>query len=95
MAWETLEHFTVFIQSGAVLAVLAVFKDRVRELATEWKQPNTSDYLVKMGVSFVITAIGGLSLKAVGWELPDNATPIAWALLVEACSLSSSNANRH
>ena len=76
------EHFTVFIQSGAVLAVLAVFKDRVRELATEWKQPNTSDYLVKMGVSFVITAIGGLSLKAVGWELPDNATPIAWALLV-------------
>ena len=76
------EQFTVFIQSGAVLAVLAVFKDRVRELATEWKQPKTRDYLVKMGVSFVITATGGLSLKAAGWELPDNATPIAWALLV-------------
>ena len=76
------EHFTVFIQSGAVLAVLAVFKQRVRELATEWKKPKTSDYLVKMGVSFVITAIGGLSLKAAGWELPDKATPIAWALLV-------------
>ena len=76
------EQFTVFIQSGAVLAVLAVFKQRVRELATEWKKPKTSDYLVKMGVSFVITAIGGLSLKAAGWELPDKATPIAWALLV-------------
>ena len=76
------EHFTVFIQSGAVLAVLAVFKERVRELATGWSQPNTRDYLVKMGVSFVITAIGGLSLKAAGWELPDDATPIAWALLV-------------
>ena len=76
------EHFTVFIQSGAVLAVLAVFKDRVRELATGWSQPKTRDYLLKMGVSFVITAIGGLSLKAAGWELPDNATPIAWALLV-------------
>ena len=76
------EHFTVFIQSGAVLAVLAVFKERVRELATGWNQPNTRDYLVKMGVSFVITAVGGLSLKAAGWELPDNATPIAWALLV-------------
>ena len=76
------EHFTVFIQSGAVLAVLAVFKERVRELATGWSQPKTRDYLVKMGVSFVITAIGGLSLKAAGWELPDDATPIAWALLV-------------
>lgn len=76
------EHFTVFIQSGAVMAVLAVFKERVRELATGWSQPNTRDYLVKMGVSFVITAIGGLSLKAAGWELPDDATPIAWALLV-------------
>ncbi len=76
------EHFTVFIQSGAVLAVLAVFKERVRELATGWSQPKTRDYLLKMGVSFVITAIGGLSLKAAGWELPDNATPIAWALLV-------------
>ena len=76
------EQFTVFIQSGAVLAVLAVFKERVRELVAEWKQPKTSDYLLKMGVSFVITAVGGLSLKLAGWELPDNATPIAWALLV-------------
>ena len=76
------EQFTVFIQSGAVLAVLAVFKERVRELAAEWKQPKTSDYLLKMGVSFVITAVGGISLKSAGWELPDNATPIAWALLV-------------
>ena len=76
------EHFTVFIQSGAVLAVLAVFKDRVRELATEWSQPKTRDYLIKMGVSFVITAVGGLTHKKAGWELPENATPIAWALLV-------------
>ena len=37
------EQSTVFIQSGAVLAVLAVFKDRVRELATGWKQPKKRD----------------------------------------------------
>ena len=30
------ERFMVFIQSGAVLAVIAVFKERVRELITQW-----------------------------------------------------------
>ena len=79
---ERSECFTVFIQSGAVLAVMAVFKERLRELATGWKQAETREYLVKMGVSFVITAVGGLSLKAAGWELKDEPTAIAWALLV-------------
>ena len=79
---ERTEVFTVFIQSGAVLAVLAVFKTRVQELINEWKQPKTRDYLLKMGVSFMITAVGGLALKAAGWELDNEAVPIAWALLV-------------
>lgn len=79
---ERTEVFTVFIQSGAVLAVLAVFKTRVQELINERKQPKTRDYLLKMGVSFMITAVGGLALKAAGWELDNEAVPIAWALLV-------------
>ena len=30
----------------------------------------------------MITAVGGLALKAAGWELDNEAVPIAWALLV-------------
>ena len=59
------EYFTVFILSCAVLAVLAVFKQRVRELATEWKKPKTSDYLVKMGVSFVTVSYTHLTLPTI------------------------------
>ena len=72
----------VFIQSGAVLAVIAVFKERVRELITQWRQPEVQDYLIKMATAFVITATGGLALKAAGWELENNPEPIAWALLI-------------
>jgi len=76
------ERFMVFIQSGAVLAVIAVFKERVRELITQWRQTEVRDYLIKMIVTFLITAVGGLALKAAGWELPNNSVPIAWALLI-------------
>ena len=75
------EHFNVFIQSGAVIAVIAVFRKRVRELLTEWQKPETRQYLKKMGTAFLITAAGGLSLKKAGWELDNARDPIAWALL--------------
>ena len=79
------EYFTVFIQSGAVLAVLAVFRDRVRELLQNWRQTEpgeAGDYLKKLCFSFVLTSIGGLTMKALGWELPDETAPIAWALVI-------------
>ena len=76
------EHFTVFIQSGAVIAVLAVFKDRVLELFETKKEKETQDYLLKLGSSFMLTAIGGLTLKNAGWELSEEAAPIAWALVI-------------
>jgi len=76
------ERFMVFIQSGAVLAIVAVFKERVRELITQWRQREVRDYLIKMTGTFLITAAGGLALKAAGWELPNNSVPIAWALLI-------------
>lgn len=79
---EARERFMVFIQSGAVVAVMAVFKERVRELITQWRQPEVRDYLIKMAAAFMITAVGGLALKAAGWELENNPVPIAWALLV-------------
>ena len=79
---ERPEHFNVFIQSGAVVAVIAVFRERVRELFTQWREPEVQGYLIKMGVSFLITAAGGLCIKKAGWELDNAKAPIAWALLI-------------
>ena len=76
------ELFNVVIQTGAVLAVLAVFAGRAKELLLGWNQPANRDYLLKLGVAFVITAIGGLALKKAGLKLPKETAPIAWATLI-------------
>jgi undecaprenyl-diphosphatase len=74
--------FNTVIQSGAVLAVLLVFARRVRELFTRWREPAHQDYLLKLAAAFVVTAIGGLTLKQLGWRLPENVAPVAWATLL-------------
>jgi len=76
------DHFTICIQSGAVLAVIAVFRERVRSLWKKRREAETQDYLKKLGFSFVLTGFGGLALKAAGWELPNETAPIGWALLI-------------
>lgn len=76
------ELFNVVIQTGAVLAVLAVFSARVKELLLGWNQPARRDYLLKLGAAFVITAVGGLALKQAGLKLPKETAPIAWATLI-------------
>ncbi len=74
--------FNVFIQSGAVLAVLVVFKERSLQLVIHWRDAEVRDYLFKMGAAFGITCVGGLALKMSDFELPETATPVALALLV-------------
>jgi undecaprenyl-diphosphatase len=74
--------FNVVIQSGAVVAVLFVFAKRSRELATRWREPANFDYLSKLAVAFVITAVGGLTMKKMGFKLPETAAPVAWATLI-------------
>ena len=74
--------FNVVIQSGAVLAVLAVFAGRVRDLVTRWREPVNQDYLAKISVAFLVTAAGGLVLKKLNFRLPEEAAPIAWATLI-------------
>ncbi len=76
--------FDVVIQSGAVIAVLAVFSQRVRELATNLSSPATRDYLIKLFAAFCITAAGGLMIKKLGLELPHEVAPVAWATLAGA-----------
>ena len=74
--------FNVTIQSGAAVAVLLVFSTRVRDLLLRWGDPVTRDYLLKLVVAFVITGIGGLVVKKLGFRLPKEVAPIAWATLV-------------
>ncbi len=74
--------FNVVIQSGAVLAVLPLFPDRLRQVCFAWREKKTQDFILKIAVAFVITGIGGFLLEENGFTLPDEAGPIVAALLV-------------
>jgi undecaprenyl-diphosphatase len=76
------ELFDVVIQSGAVLAVLAVFMKRVKHLAATLQEPETRDYLLKLATSFLLTGLGGLAIKKLGIQLPETISPVAWATLI-------------
>ncbi|MBI2929105.1 MAG: undecaprenyl-diphosphate phosphatase [Verrucomicrobia bacterium] len=79
--------FNVGIQSGAVLAVILVFAKRVREFALEWRRPETFDYLLKLGGAFGVTAVGGLAIKALGWELPETPWPVLLATVIGGAAI--------
>ena len=74
--------FNVAIQAGAILAVCLVYRARLTSLATGWRVNENFDYIVKVAVAFLITAVLGLTAKKLGAELPDTVTPIAIALIV-------------
>jgi undecaprenyl-diphosphatase len=74
--------FNIAIQSGAVVAVLFNFTDRVKQLTLRWREPEARDYLAKLLVAFVITGVGGLLIDKLGFELPEDVLPVAVALLV-------------
>ena len=74
--------FDVMIQSGAVIAVLAVFMQRVKQLATTLSEKSTRDYLAKLAGAFLITAVGGLLIKKLNIKLPEEIAPVAWATLI-------------
>lgn len=76
--------FDVVIQSGAVVAVLAVFSKRVAHFASTLSTPTTRDYLLKLFTAFCITAVGGLMIKKLGIELPHEIAPVAWATFIGA-----------
>jgi undecaprenyl-diphosphatase len=76
------ELFNVVIQSGAVLAVILAFAGRIRQMARDWRTPAVRDYVGKLAAAFVITAVGGLTLKELGLKFPESAAPVAWATLI-------------
>ncbi len=74
--------FNIVIQSGTVLAVLAVFAGRLRQLIETQREPATRSYLGKIVLAFIITGFGGLALDKSGLKLPENVAPVAWATLI-------------
>jgi len=76
------ELFNVVIQCGAVLAVLPLFPERLRQFVFRWREPATQSYFVKLLVAFGITAAGGFILDKKGLKLPETLLPVAIALFV-------------
>jgi undecaprenyl-diphosphatase len=74
--------FIVVIQCGAVLAVLPLFPERLRQFIHRWREPGTRDYLLKILVAFGITGAAGFVLEKKGLKLPETLLPIAIALFV-------------
>lgn len=76
------EMYNIVIQAGAILAVTLIYWRRILDLLTGWGDPKNRDYLIKLIVAFLITAVLGLVFKKLGVELPSTIQPVAWALLV-------------
>ena len=94
------ELFNIAIQAGAILAVVAIYWRRLWDLLFGFlgrRSPASHDpagialgpaqaraYALKLLVSFAVTAVGGLLVKKLGWELPETVRPVAWALVIGA-----------
>ncbi|MGO7418105.1 undecaprenyl-diphosphate phosphatase, partial [Rhizobium ruizarguesonis] len=52
------------------------------DLVLGWRDPANRDYAATLLVAFLLTAVLGLVVKKLGFELPETATPIAWALMI-------------
>ena len=74
--------FNIVIQCGAVVAVLPLFPERLRQFVFRWREPATRDYLLKIFTAFAITGAGGLALEKMKFKLPETSLPIAVALVV-------------
>jgi undecaprenyl-diphosphatase len=74
--------FNVVIQAGAILAVTVLYWPRLWQLLSQSHKPENRDYALKLTVSFLITGVLGLTITKLGFKLPTEITPIAWALLI-------------
>jgi undecaprenyl-diphosphatase len=76
------ELFIVAIQAGAILALVLIYWRRLLDLLTRFEEPANRDYLAKLTVAFLITALCGWLATRLGWKLPENVLPVALALLI-------------
>lgn len=76
------EMYNIVIQAGAILAVTLIYWQRILGLLLHWRDPENRDYLLKLIIAFLITAVLGLIVKKLGVELPETIQPVAWALVI-------------
>jgi undecaprenyl-diphosphatase len=76
--------FNIVIQAGAILAVVLIYRQRLWRLATGLGQAENREYVFMLAAAFVVTAVLGLAVKKLGFNLPTAVTPVAWALLLGA-----------
>ncbi|GAA4857451.1 undecaprenyl-diphosphate phosphatase [Luteimonas vadosa] len=90
--------FNIAIQAGAILAVVLIYRQRLWALAAGFlgrrvQMPGADgghtddpamarDYGFKLAAAFGVTAVLGLLVKRLGWELDNAIAPIAWALVL-------------
>lgn len=74
--------FNIVIQSGAVLAVLPLFRERLEQFFFKFRERSTQIYAAQILVAFVITGVGGFILDKKGFKLPEELKPVAIALFV-------------
>jgi undecaprenyl-diphosphatase len=79
---ERSDVFNVVIQAGAILAVTFIYWPRIWSLLTGLKDRANRDYAAKLTVAFLITAVLGLIVTKLGFKLPTELTPVAWALVI-------------
>jgi len=85
--------FNIAIQAGAILAVVLIYRERLLQLARSFLRTDPGetvfgqaprDYAIKLAVAFGVTAVLGVIVKKLGFELPEDVEPIAWALIIGA-----------
>jgi undecaprenyl-diphosphatase len=74
--------FNIVIQCFAVVAVLPLFPERLRQFAFQWREKATRDYMLKIIVAFGLTGAGGLVLDKMNFKLPDEPMPIMIAMFL-------------
>ncbi|MGH8225874.1 MAG: undecaprenyl-diphosphate phosphatase, partial [Gammaproteobacteria bacterium] len=74
--------FNIGIQAGAIIAITLIYWRRIWALLTQWRDPVNRDYLAKLTVAFLITAVLGFIAVKLGFKLPTAIGPIAWALII-------------
>lgn len=74
--------YNIVIQAGAILAVTVIYWRRIADLLLNRRAAENRDYLIKLTLAFLITAVLGLVVKKLGFELPETIQPIAWALVI-------------
>jgi len=74
--------FNVVIQCGAVLAVLPLFPERLRQFGRWRREAAARDYALKVCAAFALTGAGGVALETLNFQLPETTGPVVAALFL-------------